>query len=133
VFFADKYIRITDNDTREEISKAIYRGRDRQDSNQPSDPGQESQNQTPGVSASVPAPAKDEPGPPKDLPVPAKELPGPAKDQSGLVKDLTAPVKPVPAKDTPVPAKNRPDADELANVLLTALATPKRFNLPFAR
>ena len=37
---------------------------------------------------------------------------------------------PVPAKDTPVPAKNRPDADELANVLLTALATPKRFNTP---
>src|ERR1035441_8112521 len=36
----------------------------------------------------------------------------------------------VPAKDTPVPAKNRPDADELANVLLTALATPKRFNTP---
>ena len=77
--FADKYIRITDNDTREEISKAIYR--DGQDSNQPSDPSEEDQSQPPSVSASV-------------------------------------------------PAKNRPDADELANVLLTALATPKRFNTP---
>ena len=115
-FCADKYIRITDNDTREEISKAIYRGRDRQDSNQPSDPGQESQNQTPGVSASAPVPAKDPPVPPKDLPAPTK--------------DLTAPVKPGPAKELPAPAIERPDADELANVLLTALGTPKRLNTP---
>jgi hypothetical protein len=71
---ADKYIRITENDTREEISKAIYRGRDRQDSNQPSDPGRVGQNQTPGVSALVPVPAKNLPALAKDLPALAKNL-----------------------------------------------------------
>src|ERR1022692_469542 len=101
---ADKYIQILEKDTREEISKAIDRGRDRQDSNQPSGPGQESQNQTPGVSASAPAPVKDLPAPAKDLPAPAKELPAPAKNLSGLARDLTAPVKPGPPKDLAVPA-----------------------------
>jgi hypothetical protein len=150
-FFADKYIRITENDTREGISKAIYRGRDRQDSNQSSDPGQESQNQTPGVSASAPVPAKDLPAPVKELPGPAKELPAPTKDLlvpgkdlAGLAKDLTAPLKPVLAKDLPVspkglpglakvlpaPVKERPDAAEAATHLLKVLGTPKRFNNP---
>ena len=92
-FCADKYIRITDNNTGEGISTSI--DRDGQDSNQTSDPSEEDQSQPRSVSASVPA---------TDIPV--------------------------PAKDTPVPAKSRPDADELANVLLTALATPKRFNTP---
>jgi hypothetical protein len=94
-FFADKYIRITNNNTGEGISKSI--DRDGQDSNQPSKSFEEGQTHTPCVSASASVPATN---------------------------------IPVPAKDTPVPAKNRPDADELANVLLTALATPKRFNTP---